>query len=223
MNINIFDTYNLRVRLSVYIIVVAPFLITLYIVYEPIRNFSFSIILFLILVALSNYLFALQRFIKRKQEKAPNIAAEFLYNSDCHLDMITKKRYHQKLAAIDDEFKIIASETNDTDEFKRACESAVVWLRNNTRDCRLVQEENMLYGFYSNLFNFKKIGILSVIITIILSIIFLDFKTGSSGSLCIIIDISFFFFWMFGVNKKIRTILSQKYAEALLGTLDNID
>ena len=44
MNIKIFDVYNIRARLSVYIIIIAPVILTLYAMYEPVRSFSFSAI-----------------------------------------------------------------------------------------------------------------------------------------------------------------------------------
>lgn len=45
MNIKIFDSYNIRARLSVYIIIIAPIILTLYVLYEPIRSFTFSVVL----------------------------------------------------------------------------------------------------------------------------------------------------------------------------------
>ena len=35
MDFKVFDVYNIRARLSVYIIVIAPMVLTLYILYEP--------------------------------------------------------------------------------------------------------------------------------------------------------------------------------------------
>ena len=36
MNIKIFDSYNIRARLSVYIIIIAPIILTLYVLYDHI-------------------------------------------------------------------------------------------------------------------------------------------------------------------------------------------
>ena len=38
MDIKIFDSYNIRARVSVYIIIIAPIILTLYVVYEPVRS-----------------------------------------------------------------------------------------------------------------------------------------------------------------------------------------
>ncbi len=45
MDIKIFDSYNIRARVSVYIIIIAPIILTLYVVYEPVRSFTFSVVL----------------------------------------------------------------------------------------------------------------------------------------------------------------------------------
>lgn len=50
MNIKIFDVYNIRARLSVYIIIIAPVILTLYAMYEPVRSFSFQLYLLLFYV-----------------------------------------------------------------------------------------------------------------------------------------------------------------------------
>ena len=65
MNLNLFDTYNIRARLSVYVIVISPIVLTLYSLFESVRTFSFSTIFIAILFAFSNYLFALQRFFQK--------------------------------------------------------------------------------------------------------------------------------------------------------------
>ena len=150
MNIKIFDVYNIRARLSVYIIIISPVILTLYAMYEPVRSFSFSVVFIAILCAFSNYLFALQRYIQ-KDKIYGNTTAKYLYLEDGHINACTKKRYYRKLSLMDEGFSIFDTPTN-SNEFKEACASAIQWLRNNTRENRLVQEENMLWGFYKNYF-----------------------------------------------------------------------
>ena len=128
---------------------------------------------------------------------------------------------------MDEGFSIFDTPTN-SNEFKEACASAIQWLRNNTRENRLVQEENMLWGFYKNLLSLKIIGIIfSIIAIIILIIISLPIKMkeffySSLNMGVLIIDMSFVLFWILGVNKKISTVLDKKYAYALLGALDTM-
>lgn len=224
MNIKIFDVYNIRARLSVYIIIISPVILTLYAMYEPVRSFSFSVVFIAILCAFSNYLFALQRYIQ-KDKIYGNTTAKYLYLEDGHINACTKKRYYRKLSLMDEGFSIFDTPTN-SNEFKEAC--AIQWLRNNTRENRLVQEENMLWGFYKNLLSLKIIGIIFsiiaiiILITISLPINMKEFFYSSLNMGVLIIDISFVLFWILGVNKKIYTVLDEKYAYALLGALDTM-
>ena len=227
MDFSVFDSYNLRARISVYIIIITPAILTLYALYEPIRSISFSAVLLAILAAFANYLFAMQRHIK-KSRKYENTAASFLHLSDSHLDQITKQRYYSKLASLDESFKTFNS-PSETDEFKATCASAVSWLRNNTRDNKLVQEENILYGFYRNLCAFKPIGIIFTIIAFGVQILntlpaasITDIFQSKTIIVLLLIDLLFLIFWIAGVNKKTLKAVAEKYAIALLGALDSI-
>lgn len=64
MDIKIFDSYNIRARVSVYIIIIALIILTLYVVCETVRSFTFSVVLVAIMASFSNYLLALQRYKK---------------------------------------------------------------------------------------------------------------------------------------------------------------
>lgn len=225
MDINIFDTYNIRARLSVYIIIISPIILTLYFLYEPVRTFSFSAILFTIIIAFSNYLFALQRYLQKDKKTYSNIAAELLYVNDLRINECTKQRYYQKLCKLDNSFAIFEN-PSDGKEFEAACSSAIIWLRNNTRNNKLVQEENMLYGFYKNLISLKGVGLLFTLIAIIILVFsstpLCHFFQSPLNTWLMILDILFIFFWILGVNKKIGFIVAEKYAYALLGALDSI-
>lgn len=227
MNLNLFDTYNIRARLSVYVIVISPIILTIYFLFESVRTFSFSAIFVAILFAFSNYLFALQRFFQKQQPVYKNIAAELLYKSDPRIDNCTKQRYYNKLSQLDKSFKIFKS-PSDNDDFKNACTSAITWLRNNTREIKLVQEENMLYGFYKNLMSFKFIGLISTTIAIIILLLTSmpvstkDFLHTPTYVVLLLFDTFCLILWSLGTSKKICQILAEKYAYALLGTLDYI-
>ena len=227
MNIKIFDIYNIRARLSVYSIIVAPMLLTLYLLYEPLRSIAFSTVVIGVLTAFSNYLFALQRYLQ-KDKKYENTAAEFLFVSDTHIGDCTKQRYYSKLSKIDKEFEIFETPCN-SDKFKSACYSAVHWLRNNTRDNKLVQEENMMCGFYRNLLSLRGVGVIFSVLSILIllfSNIPESFKEliyqKSNLGMCVL-DIFFLIFWIFGINKKMYVVLTEKYAYALLGALDTLE
>ena len=226
MDIKIFDSYNIRARVSVYTIMIAPIIITLYAVYEPVRSFTFSVVLIAIITSFSNYLFALQRYMQRGK-KRKNTVAEFLYKNDPHIDEKTKQRYYRKLSEIDKSFEAM-NQPADSEEFEQTCYSAVQWLRSNTRNCKLVQEENMLCGFYKNLISLKSVGITFTIAAILILIVssipttpFL-FIQSKTNMLPIFVDLGMLLFWGFGVKEKIYSVLCEKYAYALLETLDTL-
>lgn len=225
MNIKIFDLYNIRARLSVYIIVVSPVILTLYTVYEPVRSITFSAVLIAFIISFSNYLFVLQRYLQRRKNHK-NTAAEFLYVNDSHIDYRTKQRYYRKLSRLDKSFAIF-NQPSDTTEFRQVCHSAAHWLRNNTRDNKLVQEENMIYGFYKNLLSLKNIGMIftlaaiGVLIMSLVPIMPLAIFQSQKNTILIFIDSAFLLFWIFGVNEKLYIIVCEKYAYALLGALDS--
>ncbi|OUQ07216.1 hypothetical protein B5E92_08925 [Erysipelatoclostridium sp. An15] len=226
MNIKIFDSYNIRARLSVYIIIIAPIILTLYVLYEPIRSFTFSVVLIAIITSFSNYLFALQRY-KQREKNHKNTAAEFLYIDDPHIDKKTKQRYYRKLSKIDKSFEVM-NHPMDSEEFKQTCYSAVQWLRSNTRNSKLVQEENIMCGFYKNLISLKSVGIAFTIVAFFILIITsvpttpLSFIQSKTNIILIFVDIGMILFWKFGVNGKIHSVLCEKYAYALLETLDTL-
>lgn len=224
MDIKIFDSYNIRARISVYVIIIAPIILTLYTIYEPVRSFTFSVVLAAIVISFFNYLFALQRYIQRGR-KNKNTAAEFLHRDDPHINEKTKKRYYRKLSEMDEAFSVI-NESEDPEELEQICNSAIEWLRSNTRNNKLVQEENMLCGFYKNLISFKLIGIAFSIIAILILIIstfpitLFYFLQSKTNIVLILMDIGMIVFWTLGVNEKIHSVLREKYAYALLETLD---
>ena len=226
MNIKIFDSYNIRARLSVYTIIIAPIILTLYVLYEPIRSFTFSVVLIAIITSFSNYLFALQRY-KQREKNHKNTAAEFLYIDDPHIDKKTKQRYYRKLSKIDKSFEVM-NHPMDSEEFKQTCYSAVQWLRSNTRNSKLVQEENIMCGFYKNLISLKSVGIAFTIVAFFILIITsvpttpLSFIQSKTNIILIFVDIGMILFWKFGVNGKIHSVLCEKYAYALLETLDTL-
>lgn len=79
----------------------------------------------------------------------------WLSHDDERLDPLTKARYHAYLERCVDGWKAPSSEdeSGDPDAARMAYESAVRWLREETRDgpgSRLVFKENVSYGFRRN-------------------------------------------------------------------------
>lgn len=116
----------------------------------------------------------------------------------------------------------------DSEEFKQTCYSAVQWLRSNTRNSKLVQEENIMCGFYKNLISLKSVGIAFTIVAFFILIISsvpttpLSFIQSKTNIILIFVDIGVILFWKFGVNEKIHSVLCEKYVYGLLETLDTL-
>ena len=83
----------------------------------------------------------------------------------------------------------------------------------------------MLFGFYKNLLCFKYLGVIVSILSILVLIISVpklsSFFQSKTNILLFTMDILFVIFWILGVTEKILSILTEKYAQALLGALDS--
>lgn len=228
MRFDIFDQYNIRARLSVYVIILSPLVITLYAAFDIFRELGASVIFIVIAAAFSNYFFIVQRFFM-KSDPSENYASTLLYHENTVLKTTTKNRYYEKLASIEDTFKPLKNET-DNDLFKKTCTEAIVWLRNNARNNHLVQEENTLYGFINNALNAKPIGIALVAVSCLVQIglvckdviSFVPDVLPIKILFLLIVDVIILFFWIFGINKKLKEFIARKYAIALLGTIDTL-
>ena len=223
---DLFGSYNIRARLSVYVIIITPIIVSVYIYYPPIRNLGASTILLIALAAFSNYFLVLLRHLVNNHYYA-DTAATFLYPEDTHLSAETKQRYYCKLSDINDSFAALKS-ASDSDEFKACCSSAVNWLKNNNRDNKLVNEEGILYGFINNLLNMKRVGFFLLSISVLIQVFFIYNNIESLGSLfhnsqhvlSLWMDLALALFWLFGVNKRICKDAAEKYAYTLLSTID---
>ena len=86
----------------------------------------------------------------------------------------------------------------------------------------------MLCGFYKNLISLKSIGIAFTIVAILILIISsvpttpLSFVQSKTNMILFFVDIGLILFWGLGVNEKIHSVLCEKYAYALLETLDTL-
>lgn len=224
-----FDNYNLRARLSVYMIVISPLLLTLYFNYEAIRSLGTSIFIFIFIAAFSNYFLIAERY-HRKNEKIDKTAATMLYHENTEIDYLTKERYYRKLASVDKGFSPLLSKT-DNELFKKTCDEAILWLRNQSRDNHLVQEENILYGFIRNVLRARTTGLLFLtssltiqLLTVILSNPTCNIDSHSPQLILIwCFDIFLLFFWTIGVSEKKRSFIAIKYSTALLNTIDSIE
>ena len=187
---------------------------------------SCSVILF-VLLALTNYVPIMQRRFHKKKVSQINHAAMMLLPSDTTFDESTKSRYHKKLASLDDSF-LPFNAPDDSEKFRACCESAVLYLRSRTREDRLVQEENINYGFCKNLIANKPAGIiictLSPVFTAIYSVIAYEGLSSipSGNYFAFISDVILLLFWILGINENVLESSAVHYAKALIMAVDTL-
>lgn len=228
MSLELFDSYNIRVRLCSVILLLAPIVITIFSCFEEFASFTTSSILIGILLAFSNYVPILQRRFYKNRFDLKNYAAQFLYVEDPTIDFFSKIRFYNKLAKADSEFSIFLS-PNNSEEFHKACESAVDFIKARTRNSHLVREENINYGFCKNLFVNKFLGIIVSIMSLsfVIAYSLIAYKSFSWIPLQNYIamggDLVFLIFWLFGINENILDDSAKKYARALIYAIDEIE
>lgn len=246
MDLKLLDAYHIRARLSASIIILSPIVITLFLCFPEITSFASSSILIAVILAFTNYLPILQRMIY-KDKYHTNYAAEFLMPNDSTIDIITKKRYYKKLAEADDSFsglKAYIDSTNlnqscelchlcekfkhNEEILKQSCNSAVKFLIEKTRSNHLVLEENINYGFYRNMCANKITGIVLCILFGGVAAVYswFQYPTPSqipvSNYVAFVFDALLLFFWFIGVKEKALEYTSQRYAKALLASIDSL-
>ena len=128
MKLDLFDSYNIRVRLSSSIIIFAPRALTVFLCFDELFTFISSSVLVAILLAFTNCLPIFQRHICQKRVTFKNYAVEFLLPHDNTLNLVTKKRYYNFLVKTNVAFAAFQS-PNDSESFRQCCESAVRYLR----------------------------------------------------------------------------------------------
>ena len=228
MKLELLDAYNVRARLSPSIILLAPIAITLFLCFEEIRTLASSSVIIFVLLAFTNYVPILQRRINKGKTAYTNYAVQFLYPEDTTLSAEKKLRYCRKLSELDPSLELLAH-PESTKDYRSCCSSAVSILRNKTRDHRLVQEENINYGFCKNLLASKQIGIVFCIICTAFTIIISLVRYKGIGAIptenwfAVIADIGFLLFWIFGINQNVLDEASKQYARTLLASVDSLE
>lgn len=227
MKLELLDAYNIRARLSASIILLAPIAITLFLCFEELRSLASCSVILFVLLALTNYVPIMQRRFHKKKVSQINYAAMMLLPSDTTFDESTKSRYHKKLASLDDSFLPFIA-PDDSEKFHDCCESAVLYLRSRTREERLVQEENINYGFCKNLIANKPAGIiictLFAVFTAIYSIIAYDGLSSIplGNYFAFISDAFLLLFWIIGINENVLESSAVHYAKALIMAVDTL-
>lgn len=227
LKLDILDPYNIRARLSPSIILLGPIALTLFFCFESVYNATSSAVSLVILFAMTNYIPILQRRLSKRNMLPDNYAARLLHWDNTEIDKLSKQRYYEKLASLDPSFSIFRN-PSDTKEFKDCCESAVIYLRNNTRDNHLVYEENINCGFCKNMLIDKPIGITINIVLAILTFLYSWMVSGQIAAIShknwfsICINLLFVIFWIFAINKKMLEESAKRYAYTLITSIDSL-
>lgn len=227
MRLELLDAYSIRARLSASIILLAPVVVTIFFCFEEIITLTSSSILIGIILAFTNYIPILQRRACKSADYVKNYAAEFLYADNNVIDAVSKARYYNTLAKIDNSFSAFQKPEN-TESFQKCCISAVIYLRNHTRDNRLVQEENITYGFCKNLCATKKYGIIFSLACGAFTGIYAWNLFGAFSEIPLqyyftfVFNIATFAFWIWGVTKPILEDTATRYAKTLLAAIDSL-
>lgn len=226
-----FGAYNLRARISVGIIFLAPWLLELYLLIPELHNLSSTIIVAIISYGITNVIIVYCRIpgCKAMRKCFPKIlpAQEALLPSSSWLDCKTKQRYYSFLSE-----HVSGFEQHERDsEMTIPTSTAVTWLiaqtRNNT-NFPLIAEENINFGFSYNLLGLKPYGLLISFLGLISNgtlfylyykqILNIEPKPLIAG---FIIDILFLLLWIFIVTKHLVISCGKNYARALLSACDS--
>lgn len=142
---DIFGVYNIRSRISVGLVVLAPLLIQAYMLIPEVRNISSTFVITIITFALSNLMIIVARTNGSKAlhkcfpDSLP--AQQYLLPEDNTIDKYTKARYYAFFKSRLNGFEI----TDNATDMKAHSESAIKWLISQTRNSTefpLITEEN---------------------------------------------------------------------------------
>lgn len=225
--------YNLRARLSVGIILIAPWILELYLLISEIQKITSTLIVLLIIYGFCNLLIIYCRMPGARAIKKcfPDLlpAKKALLPSSSYIDQKSKDRYYTFLSQNIKEFII----SDDDTLMVNSVSTAVTWLIAQTRDPNkfpLIAEENINFGFSYNLLGLKPLGLAMCSIGIVFNAVlfFLIHKQfisiNSTDIVCgFIINLAFLLIWIFLINKKLVISSGKKYARALLSACDSLN
>lgn len=233
MKIDLFDRYDIRTRICAFIFVLSPFLLDAYILVDAIRNFSSTVIISVVLIAGSGLATCWMRYMGNTV-KQDDLIAEYLTPNSTVIDANTKARYHAKLAEREPKFADLSSD--DPQVCQAIAKDISSWLKEKTRDKKysLIHEENLNYGFIRNLYAMKTVflGCFSVYTFFLLGLLIFSnweltpkdyFATIPAEHVtCMILHVTFYLIWIFGITMKILNFAAKKYALAVIRAIDTL-
>lgn len=220
-----FNTYNIRARLSVGIILFSPVIISLYLQVQTVKDLSTTIVVALTLFAASNILIM---FVRQKgknigenengRPSRRDVLRNYFFNK---LNAISRERICDILKEKDNRFAALAASPADELLF----DSALGIMQEETRDKPIVAEENVMYGFVRNMLGVKRIGIGLCILCCIIEVMALYVTNYSLLNIemliALVVDIVYLGMWVFLVNDKLLSFTAENYAEALFKAISD--
>lgn len=236
MNMNLFDTYNLRARLCVSIFYATPFIFDIICLTHKTFSVTEGVVLSAVCVTVCQALLGIHR-VPTNGQPVKNTAAELLLPSST-LSAGTRARYYRKLASFEPEFQPLLdyisisshnAESHSSD-ISKLCNDVISWLRAKTRNpetFRLVHEENINYGYIRNMLRLKPIGIGVNLFAVIFFGIYIisitsTFTWNEQGiyCLCLVVHLISFLYLHRCINNSSVDAAATRYAYALLEAID---
>lgn len=234
-----FSPYEIKARLFPALLLLAPLLFTVLVWYPELISLGSSILVIAIFIIT---LFFLAKYCRemgvKKQGKLlkewgafPSIV--ILRHRDSVIDPVTKSRYHSFLQDRVNGIQLPTpnEEIEDPEYYDIQYSSAIKWLLEYTRDSKkysLLQQDNINYGFSRNMLGVKSLGMLLTVLAFGVSIYGIYNEYGFDSLMfplviwiSLLVNIGFFLFWVFFVNKNWVRSTSYAYARTILACCEN--
>lgn len=213
MNLTLFDEYDLRARISVWIILIAPVIIPLYIISNSVRSLSATALILITLIALSNLFIVKIREIAKDKYDIKHEYIKIYFNQ--HLSKEALNIILKKIESINCDLARILEDRN-SDKYDEALDIVLAIIKKDVRDNKLVYGENIQYGFCRNLYSVRLFGRCMSFIMVFVEVLlyYNDVIDEISTIVSVLISALFFILWFVFVKKNIVEFSANNYAEA---------
>lgn len=239
-----YDRYDLRARLSVAILIIAPIVLDVSFCIKYQEGSISAIVLALIAIALSCCGIAVVQYYSntsKKNQQRENLAAKMLLPNNSLLSDVTRQRYFNRLKKINPDLSCLIDDIiQDSDGYEKSC-NLIYWVLENTRDNSLfpvLAEDKIGYGFAKNMYTVKPFALTLFCLESVTAIgitlwqteapCILDriCKTWDQYSLEIILSVTIhlvvLFVWIIIARKKFYSNAEKRFALSILRSIDGI-
>ena len=239
-----YDRYDLRARLSVAILIIAPIVLDVSFCIKYQEGSIAAVVLALIAIAFSCCgIAAVQYFsnTSKKSQNRKNLAATMLLPNDNNVSDATKQRYFSKLKRVNPELSpLIDDIAKDPNSYEKS-RSIIYWILENTRDNNMfpvLAEDKIGYGFAKNMYTVKPFAIAVFCIESVTAIGIMLWQTEAPcliDKLCKVWDLYsleiilstaihlvILFVWILIARKKFYISAERRLALSILHSIDGI-